>query len=139
MIFSFPDLNFASFLGYTSQTIDVSPDDVFRLTSNQKVASFDQSECYLVELLNLDIQAYDGYKEMEKRKNILMVVPNVRQKQLSDVVYDANFPVWMSLNNANDSFIRNLECRILTDKYEKVYANTNGANIVLIIKDDDES
>ena len=104
--------------------------DFFSLAPN-KINYFDQSECYLVELLNLSIDSYDGLKSEEKRKNILMVMQNVRNKSDQDFLFESNNVIFIDLNNAYPIPIRNLQLRIVDDEYNDVFA-IGGSNITLL-------
>lgn len=121
----------ADFLGFSSNSKEVFAAN-FQWRAVNQLSLYDNSESYIVELLNLDLKSYDGLKE--KRKNILMLCPNGRTRNDPDVVYNATFPVLLNLNNAYESFLRNFQARILTDDYKPVRSR-GSANITLIIED----
>ena len=136
MIFNFPDKEFAEFLGFTSDSINVSPDDVFRLKSNNSVYLFDTSESYIVELMNLKVMSYDGL--LQQRKNILQVVQNGRDSTQPDFIYQTNTPIFLDLDNAFPIALRNIEARIVNSDYQKVDVQGE-ANLTLLFKDKTEN
>ena len=88
MTFKFPNLELAKFLGYTAESITLPvADDVFRLTSNNPILFTDVTEAYIVELMNLKLESFDGFKE--ERKNVLALINNARESTLDDVLYEA--------------------------------------------------
>ena len=66
-----------------------------------------------------------------------MNIVNSRDRDQQDVSFVSTFPVWLSLDNAYETFIRNIKARIVHSDYREVKA-TGEANITLLIKDDDE-
>ena len=136
MIFNFPDKEFAEFLGFTSDSIDVSPDDIFRLKSNNSVYLFDTSESYIIELMNLKVMSYDGL--LQQRKNILQVVQNGRDSTQPDFIYQTNTPIFLDLDNAFPIQLRNIECRIVNSDYENVDIQGE-ANLTILFKDKNEN
>jgi len=129
--FKFPSLELAQFLGFETQIKTRTDEDEFYTLAPNKINYFDQSECYLVELLNLSIDSYDGLKSEEKRKNILMVMQNVRNKSDQDFLFESNNVIFIDLNNAYPIPIRNLQLRIVDDEYNDVFA-IGGSNITLL-------
>jgi hypothetical protein len=73
----------------------------------------DETECYLVEALNLNFDSYDGAKGQEKRRNLLAVIQNIRDRNQADVLYDSNSLTYIDLNNPNPLPLRNLQFRII--------------------------
>ena len=131
LYFKFPSLELAEFLGYETQIKTKDDERLFEILAPNKINYFDQSECYLVELLNLSIDSYDGLKSEEKRKDILMVMQNVRNKEDQDFLFESNNVIFIDLNNAYPIPIRNLQLRIVDDEYNDVFA-IGGSNITLL-------
>jgi len=73
----------------------------------------DETECYLVEALNLNFDSYDGSKGQEKRRNLLAVIQNIRDREQGDVLYDSNSLTYIDLNNPHPLPLRNLQFRII--------------------------
>ena len=132
----FKNISLANFLGYDSvlYPIDGSKKKKAEIEfiADNKIQFVDQSEAYIVELLNLNIDSFDGIKSQEKRKNILMLIQNGRERTQSDVLFEANNTIFIDLNNAYPIAVRNLQLRIVDDNYNDVEARGR-ANITLLV------
>ena len=135
MTFQFPNIQLTEFLGYENQFIDVAPDDIFSLTGNHEIQFTEKSESYIVELMNLQIESFDGF--LEQRKNILQVINNSRESTLDDVLFEANNLIFLDLNNSHQQILRNIDVRVVTDTYTDVNIQ-NRANMTLLIKSKNE-
>lgn len=124
------------FLGYKSFLRNETNNN-FSWVSENAIILYDNSENYIVELVNIDLQSYDGLKGVEQRKNILMNIVNSRERNQPDVAFVSTFPVWLNIDNAFESFIRNIKARIVHSDYRQVKAQGQ-ANITLLIKDEDD-
>jgi len=98
------------------------------------VRFFDETECYLVEALNLNFDSYDGSKGQEKRRNLLAVIQNIRDRDQADVLYDSNSLTFISLNNAQALPLRNLQFRIINSDEGEV-AVDGFSNMTLLLED----
>ncbi len=96
------------------------------------VRFFDETECYLVEALNLQFESYDGSKGIEKRRNLLAVIQNSRNRTQSDVMFDTNSVTYIDINNAFPLPLRNLQFRILNSDEGEVAVDGNSNMTVLI-------
>ena len=96
------------------------------------VRFFDETECYLVEALNLQFNSYDGAKGQEKRRNLLAVIQNSRNRTQSDVMFDTNSVTYIDINNAFPLPLRNLQFRILNSDEGEVAVDGNSNMTVLI-------
>lgn len=132
MVFEFPNQTLTNFLGFKNSLITLPvPDDSFSLKSDKPLQFTDIAETYIVELMNLQVESFDGY--LEQRKSILSVVNNVRESTLDDVVFISNNLIWLDLNNSFESVLRNIDVRIVTDTYRPVDIQ-NRANMTILIK-----
>ena len=93
---------------------------------------FDETECYLVEALNLQFKSYDGSKGQEKRRNLLAVIQNIRDRSQADVLYDSNSLTYIDINNSHPLPLRNLQFRILNSDEGEVAVDGNSNMTVLI-------
>lgn len=93
----------------------------------------DETECYLVEALNLQFNSYDGAKGQEKRRNLLAVIQNSRDRTAKDVLYDSNSPVYIDVNNINPLPLRNLQFRILNSDEGDV-GSEGKSNMTLLLE-----
>jgi len=85
----------------------------------------------LIELLDIQLQSYDSFSG--KRQNILSVIPNIQQIK-DKLIYSANFPVFIGLNNPNKTSIRNIRARILDTDYSKL--DLRGESVITILLQD---
>lgn len=99
----------------------------------RSVRYVDETECYLVEALNLQFNSYDGAKGQEKRRNLLAVIQNSRDRTAKDVLYDSNSPVYIDVNNINPLPLRNLQFRIINSDEGDVGALGN-SNMTLLLE-----
>jgi len=94
----------------------------------------DETECYLVEALNLNFDSYDGAKGQEKRRNLLAVIQNIRDRGQADVLYDSNSLTFINLNNPQPLPLRNLQFRIINSDEGEV-AVDGFSNMTLLLED----
>ena len=110
--FSFETALLAQTLGYNSRVL---LDLVIEMNfiANNTIRFFDETECYLVECLNLEFQSYDASKGKEKRRNLLSVIQNGRERSQPDVLFDSNSLTFIDINNKFPTPLRNLQFRII--------------------------
>ena len=108
----FESLSLAKQLGFEDSFIS---ENTFNLNwkAIRTVRFFDETECYLVEALNLNFDSYDGSAGQEKRRNLLAVIQNIRDRDQSDVLFDSNSITYIDLNNPQPLPLRNLQFRII--------------------------
>ena len=135
MNFNFQNEQQALILGYRSPNISVGPNDLFRLTAQNRISFVDTSEAYIVELMNLKLDSFDSFTE--QRQSIIAFIQNSRQVDQPDVLFEANNPIFIDLNNDYEIPLRNIDARILTSHYQPVEIQGE-ANIVLLFKEKGE-
>lgn len=123
-IINWPTRDTAIYLGYQEQnlTLRANPPTVdpmfLALEGFQPVQD---SDIYLVELLNIPLNSFDGFTE--GRKNILAVIPvnerNVGQKD-SVLQYEANNLNFITLKNDYEFSLRNIRARIVNARFEPI-------------------
>lgn len=86
------------------------------------------ADAFLIELLNLKCESYDGF--LNQRKNILAVIP--KSNVNGEVIYETNTPFFIDLNNANEILLRNIRCRVVRPDYS-VLPMRGLASMVLLI------
>lgn len=130
---TFKAQSLADFLGYfntrqpqngtiTAVEHNFTANNVFKIT--------DIADAFLVELLNLKCESYDGL--LNQRKNILAVIP--KSNQDGEIIYETNTPFFIDLNNANDILLRNLRLRVVRPDYSTI-SILGTATIVLLVDD----
>ena len=86
------------------------------------------SDAFLIELLNLKCESYDGLKN--QRKNILAVIP--KSNKDGEIIYETNTPFFIDLNNLNDILLRNIRLRVVKPDYSPLRI-LGQASIVLLV------
>lgn len=102
----------AKSLGYFNRFLVETVDEMDFVAENS-IRFVDETECYLVEALNLNFNSYDGSKGQEKRRNLLAVIQNIRERSQPDVLFDSNSITYIDLNNPQPLPLRNLQFRII--------------------------
>lgn len=134
---TFPSQSLADFLQFDDVTTVVADSTNFELFSDRPIQAFDQSEHYIVLLESLNLKSYDYQKDKAKRRNILQVIPNIRNKAEKDFLYNTDNPLFIDINNAGRITLNNLILRVLDTNESKV--NIKGVSeMVLFVKDRDE-
>lgn len=131
MSLSFESESLSDQLGFEDNFIS---ENAFNLNwkAIRTVRFFDETECYLVEALNLQFESYDGSKGIEKRRNLLAVIQNSRSRTQSDVMFDSNSLTFININNAHPLPLRNLQFRILNSDEGEV-ASDGFSNMTVLI------
>ena len=114
------------------------------MTINSRVINFisdfipivyDASEAYIVELTQgLNLLSYDMSKGKQKRRNILAVIQNTRNKSEPDVLYENNRPMMIDINNQFKLLLKNLNMRIITTDEKRPIKINGFAEAVLLIE-----
>ena len=121
----------AEFFGYNTPRI---PQNGFYNVAVQDYIGdvpFEPSEiadAFLVELLNLKCESYDGL--LNQRKNILYVIP--KSNKDGELIYEVNNPIFIDLNNAKDVLLRNIRLRVVRPDYS-VLEMRGQATMVLLV------
>jgi len=110
--FNFQTSEFARSLGFDVR-FNTNIESTMNFVAENSIRFFDDTECYLVEALNLNFDSYDGAKGQEKRRNLLAVIQNIRDRNQPDVLYDSNSLTFIDLNNPQPLPLRNLQFRII--------------------------
>ena len=136
--FKFETLALANQLGFITQSTPPTGvlnnlPQLIELESDNEILFVDNTECYLIELLNLNIESYDASLGQQNRRNLLSVVQNGRTRDQKDVYYDANTPLFIDLNNAYDIPMHNIQLRIL-DSSEQIPAVEGFSNMTILIE-----
>jgi len=117
--FDFESTPFARSLGYDYRSLTDTVSEM-NFIADKSVRFFDDTECYLVEALNLNFDSYDGAKGQEKRRNLLAVIQNIRDRNQPDVLFDSNSLTYIDLNNPQPLPLRNLQFRIINSDEDDV-------------------
>ena len=88
----------------------------------------DLADSFIVELLNLKCDSYDGL--LNQRKNILGVVP--KSNAGGTLIYEMNNPIFIDLNNRSDILLRNLRVRVVKPDYSPISMLGQATMVVLL-------
>lgn len=136
--FSFEGQSLASFLGFDNIRTPQTGFEKVRLGSFRVVAPNNFrpnniSDAFVVEMLNLPLNSYDGL--VSERKNILSVIPESDAQGV--VIYDAKELVFIDIENAEPFTLRNLRARVLNNDLSEIQMR-GLASLVVLIKDPKE-
>ena len=111
-------LSVANALGYNNNIyeseingVSVSEENTNFIADNN-LTLVDYSESYYIEMLNINLDSYDGFTK--QRKNIL---DNIAQISLVNerLLYTANYPKFLNINNSQDMSLRRIKARIVKE------------------------
>mgnify|MGYP003111671458 CR=1 FL=1 len=117
---TFPSDQIRRFLGFDKLTETVSDTANFIIESDVPIARYDDAENYLVLLDNLNLDSFDYSKNKQKRRNILQLIPNIRNKEEKDVLYFTDNPVMIDIKNNSKITLNNLQMRVLDSEDTEV-------------------
>lgn len=100
----------------------------FTYTADRTFDATDVADAFIVELLNLRCESYDGL--LNQRKNILSVIP--KSNSTGEVIYEMSNPIFIDLNNAKDILLRNLRLRIVKPDYSSIEMLGQGTVVLLL-------
>ena len=132
---NFGTVELAEYFGYSSQRLPsvgtIGARDHLNFVANRDfTASLTNSENYIFQLLSHDLDCYDGLTS--SRKNILMTMPQVRDKS-NLLNFETNTPIPISFKNHSAFSLRNMRARILDYDNQEV-AVTGLSNATLLIE-----
>ena len=132
----FEGTSLSSFLGFNNNRIPqigTTNTFYFNAVANRIFRPNNISDAFIVEMLNIGLQSYDGLTS--DRKSYLSVIP--KSDSSGGVVYDSVYPIFIDVNNAETLSIRNIRCRILNNDLSPV--NMLGlATLSILIEDGEE-
>ncbi len=131
---NFVDETLYEWLGYTrgQQPILQSSNGEAKFKADNLFGSKIIADAFLVQLLNLPVEAYDALPAKQGRENILAVIP--QDDENLRVIYEANGLYFIELNNANPIKLSNIRARIVRQDYSII--QTRGlSSIVLFVND----
>ncbi len=134
---NFVDETLYEWLGYTrgQQPILQSSNGEAKFKADNLFGSKIIADAFLVQLLNLPVEAYDALPAKQGRENILAVIP--QDDENLRVIYEANGLYFIELNNANPIKLSNIRARIVRQDYSII--QTRGlSSIVLFVNDTEE-
>ena len=131
----FEGSSLAAFLGFENNRIPADPtqfertNDFFAIGKDRFSAN-NLSDAFLVELLNIQLKSYDGLTG--QRKSYISVIPESDADGV--ILYDANYPIFIDIENTQPLSLRNFKARILNNDGSAI-SQAGLTSIVLLIKD----
>lgn len=132
----FVSLALTNYLGFSQQ---INPQPVIAVSELDIVSSGEFvptsfTDSFLVELLNLTVDSYDG--SINGRRNLLAVIPqSYNEKQ--QIVYQASTLMWIDLLNAFPIDLREMKMRLVRDDNSPLQIR-GISTAVIMIKDENE-
>ena len=112
-----PSPTVAAFLGYDQSRFPASGTvaigTTLELVGTNRFSLLSLADSFIVEMLNMELDSYDT--SQLQRKNILMTIPEDEQDQR--LLYDTEYPIFISLKNKNPITLRNIRARVLREDY----------------------
>jgi hypothetical protein len=112
----FTSITLANFLGFNNQR-QPALGFIFQPTveylANNAFNTAMIADAFLVEMLNLSLDSYDGLKG--QRKNLLAVVPTSDKEGV--VLYEPSTLFFIDLDNKEGINLRNIKCRVVNTDY----------------------
>ena len=115
----------ADFLGFSSKSLSLTARNFEWISDNVRI--YEGSDAYIVELNNIQLDSYDT--QQEQRKSILNVITN--ENNDSNFRYEASNPIFIDINNNFPLPLRNLNLKVVDDKYQEIQ-NEGNANLTIL-------
>lgn len=132
--FIFEGRSLSDYLGFAQTTYSFTNVKDFDVIASETVEIFDRCESYIVELQSFGIDSYDMSRGKQKRRFLLALINNQKNKAERDVLYQINPPIYVDLNNKTDLLLKNLRMRVLNTNEQEV-SIASVSNAVLLIKE----
>ena len=132
----FVSLALTNYLGFVNQ---INPQPIvavseLNITASKEFVPTSFTDSFIVELLNLTIDSYDG--STNGRRNILAVIPqSYNEKQ--QIVFQATNLLWLDLLNAYPVNLREIKLRLIRDDNSPLQIR-GISTAVIMIKDENE-
>ena len=132
----FDSASLANYLGFEAAYVgpvpSSNPIDV-TITSDNPFNPLYYNDAFMVEMKNIYLESYDGYKE--QRKNILMFMSI--EDSTGQMNWRANEPIFIDINNKEPMLLRNIKAEMLYADYSRLRIQSD-AYMTLIIKGPNE-
>jgi hypothetical protein len=124
----FMDTDLASFFGYKQTFYQSTRGVSYAFVAENFFQPADFSDSFILELLNLNVDSYDGLSK--ERRNFLhcIVQADIIRNRLT---YTAPFLLWLDIKNSNKLALRNIKMRLLKEDGSPV--NLMGISQVTIV------
>ena len=96
----------------------------------EQINYLDYPDSIIVELLNIDLKSYDSLDN--KRRSILAVIPNLNENVFGKIIYDVNYPLYISVRNENPIYLRNIRARVLNSDLSPITLRGRAVMTILL-------
>ena len=129
----FEEDSLPTFLGYNNIAVPMPVGSTrsgltFRAIAENIYRPNNKSDALIVEFLNLTLMSYDGL--VKDRKSYLNVIPE--DDSNGQILYDAPYPLYIDIDNANPLSLRNFKLRVLNNDLSQVQMRGLGTMVLLI-------
>lgn len=129
----FKEDSLPTFLGYDNIAVPMPVGATrsgltFRAIAENIYRPNNKSDALIVEFLNLTLMSYDGL--VKDRKSYLNVIPE--DDTNGQILYDAPYPLFIDIDNANPLSLRNFKLRVLNNDLSQVQMRGLGTMVLLI-------
>jgi len=135
--FSFENTTLNVFLGFSQNRYPLTGTekiDTISIDAEKSIRSIEINELYIVEMLNLKLNSYDGLSQ--ERRSILSTIP--KKVDFTVVNYEPNEKIFVDIDNAEPLSLRNINAIIRNNDLSLI--ETKGlASLTLVIKDSNEN
>lgn len=141
----FDSVDLPIFLGYQFQRLPNNNQDFFeygagrpnaiQFEAQRKYLIPQSADAMLIQLNNLSIESYDSFSNTlfpsgGQRKNLLAVIPQT--STTGNIVYEPPYPTFISLNNKEPIYLRNINLKVLREDYSEIFIIGMGSIVLLI-------
>ena len=67
-----------------------------------------------------------------KRRSILAVIPNLNSNVFGKIIYDVNYPLYISVRNDNPIYLRNIRARVLNSDLSPITLKGRAVMTILL-------
>ena len=128
---SFHGQDLANFLGFNRLFSGYSYAKLeYTYTADTKFSPSYIPDSIIVELLNIDLKSYDSLDN--KRRSILAVIPNLYNNNVGKIIYDVDYPLYISVRNENPIYLRNIRARVLNSDLSPITLKGRAVMTILL-------
>lgn len=124
----FDSVDLSNFLGYDESQQGPYLFNVYNFIAQNRFASADIPDNFIVELLNLNVNSFDGL--VEQRKNILYSL--CKSDDDGSLHYETPNLLWIDLLNTYELRLRNIRARIVKSDYTPIPILNEGYMTIVI-------
>lgn len=125
----------SSFLGYRHERYPQGTGFIksanFEVLAENRFRALNNVDSYIVELLNLNVESYDG--NTGRKRSILYTVPANNENTFGTINFNASPLIFLDINNVSEFLVRTIRLRIL--EADGTSVSTRGLNTCTLLFD----